>query len=80
MLLLTVEEPKVPLSGGLSGFVALRCYAEECAFSLSSRMHRTPQTPDLAHKRGRVCVRGGNRKDKISLRTGGAGNGGAIIS
>ena len=27
----------VPLSGGLVGFVALRCYAEECAFSLSTQ-------------------------------------------
>ena len=30
-----MEGPKVPLSGGLVGFVALRCYAEECAFSVS---------------------------------------------
>ena len=37
MLLLTVEGPKVPLSRGLFGFVALRCYAEECAFSLSTQ-------------------------------------------
>ena len=35
MLLLTVEGPKVPLSRGFFGFVALRRYAEECAFSLS---------------------------------------------
>ncbi len=27
----------VPLGGGLNGFVALRCYAEECAFSLSTQ-------------------------------------------
>ena len=27
----------VPLSGGLIGFVALRRYAEECAFSLSTQ-------------------------------------------
>ena len=27
----------VPLSGGLVGFEALRCYAEECAFSLSTQ-------------------------------------------
>jgi hypothetical protein len=27
----------VPLSGRLVGFVALRCYAEECAFSLSTQ-------------------------------------------
>ena len=38
MLLLTVEGPKVPLSGGLFGFVELRCYAEECAFSLSTQV------------------------------------------
>ena len=37
MLLLTVEGPKVPLSRGLFGSVALRCYAEECAFSLSTQ-------------------------------------------
>ena len=37
MLLLMVEGPKVPLSRGLFGFVALRCYAEECAFSLSTQ-------------------------------------------
>ena len=37
MLLLKVEGLKVPLSGGLVGFVALRCYAEECAFSLSTQ-------------------------------------------
>ena len=37
MLLLTVEGPKVPLSRGLFGFVALRCYAEECALSLSTQ-------------------------------------------
>ena len=37
MLLLTVEGPKVPLSRGLFGCVALRCYAEECAFSLSTQ-------------------------------------------
>jgi hypothetical protein len=36
MLLLTVEGPKVPLSRGLFGSVALRCYADECAFSLST--------------------------------------------
>ncbi len=29
MLFLKVEGPKVPLSGGLFRFVALRCYAEE---------------------------------------------------
>ena len=27
----------MPLSRGLFGFVALRCYAEDCAFSLSTR-------------------------------------------
>ena len=27
----------MPLSGGLVGFVALRFYAEECAFSLSTQ-------------------------------------------
>ena len=27
----------MPFSGGLVGFVALRCYAEECAFSLSTQ-------------------------------------------
>ena len=37
MLLLTAEGPKVPLSRGLFGFVALRCYAEEFAFSLSTQ-------------------------------------------
>ncbi len=37
MLLLTVVGPKVLLSRGLFGFVALRCYAEECAFSLSTQ-------------------------------------------
>ena len=37
MLLLTVEGPKVPFSRGLFGCVALRCYAEECAFSLSAQ-------------------------------------------
>ena len=37
MLLLMVERPTVPLSKGLFGFVALRCYAEECAFSLSTQ-------------------------------------------
>jgi hypothetical protein len=38
MLLQTVKGPKVPLSGGLFGFVALlRCYAEKCAFSLSTQ-------------------------------------------
>jgi hypothetical protein len=37
MLLLTVEGPKAPLSRKLFGFVALRCYAEECAFSLSTQ-------------------------------------------
>ena len=37
MLLLTVEGPKVPLSRGLFGFVTPRCYAEECAFSLSTQ-------------------------------------------
>ena len=37
MLLLAVEGPKAPLSWGLFGFVALRCYAEECAFSLSTQ-------------------------------------------
>ncbi len=29
----------MPLSGRLFGFVALRCYAEECAFSLSTQAH-----------------------------------------
>ena len=38
MLLLAVEGPKVPLSRGLFGFVALWCYAEECAFSLSTQV------------------------------------------
>jgi hypothetical protein len=33
----TVEGPKLPLSRGLFGFVAMRCYAEECAFSLSTQ-------------------------------------------
>ncbi len=28
----------MPLSRGLFGFVALRCYAEECAFSLSTQV------------------------------------------
>ncbi len=37
LILLTVEGPAVPLSRGLFGFVALRCYAEECAFSLSTQ-------------------------------------------
>ena len=37
MLLLTVEGPKAPLSRGLSGFVALRCYAEECDISPSTQ-------------------------------------------
>jgi hypothetical protein len=37
LILLTVEGPTVPLSRGLFGFVALRCYAEECAFSLSTQ-------------------------------------------
>ncbi len=37
VLLLTVDGPKVPLSKGFFGFVALRCYAEECAFSLSTQ-------------------------------------------
>ena len=27
----------MPLNGGLVGFSALRCYAEECAFSLSTQ-------------------------------------------
>ncbi len=40
MLLLTVDGPKVPLSRGLLGFVALRCYAEECAFSLITQARR----------------------------------------
>ncbi len=31
------EGTTVPLSGGLVGFVALRCYADECAFSLSTK-------------------------------------------
>jgi hypothetical protein len=39
VLLLTVEGPKVPLSRGLFEFVALRFYAEECAFSLSKQAH-----------------------------------------
>ncbi len=38
MRVLTVEGLKVPLSRGLFGFVALRCYAEECAFSLSTQV------------------------------------------
>jgi hypothetical protein len=29
--------PKLPLSRGLFGFVALRCYADKCAFSLSTQ-------------------------------------------
>jgi hypothetical protein len=37
LILLTVEGPRRPLEGGLVGFVALRCYAEECAFSLSTQ-------------------------------------------
>ena len=37
MLLLTVDGPKAPLSRGLFKFVALRCYAEEFAFSLSTQ-------------------------------------------
>jgi hypothetical protein len=37
LILLTVEGPVVPLSTGLFGFVALRCYAEEFAFSLSTQ-------------------------------------------
>ncbi len=37
LILLTVDGPTVPLSRGLFGFVALRCYAEECAFSLSTQ-------------------------------------------
>jgi hypothetical protein len=37
MLSLTVEGPKVPLSRGLFRFVALRRYADECAFSLSTQ-------------------------------------------
>ncbi len=37
MLLLAVEGPKVPLSRGLFGFVALRFYSEECAFSLRTQ-------------------------------------------
>jgi hypothetical protein len=36
----------VPLSGGLVGFVALRCYAEERAFSLSTQAQ--DHVPDLA--------------------------------
>ena len=36
----------VPLSGGLVGFVALQCYAEECAFSLST--HAQDHVWDLA--------------------------------
>jgi hypothetical protein len=31
----------VPLSGELVGFVALRCYAEECAFSLVTQAQET---------------------------------------
>ncbi len=37
LILLKVEGPKVPLSRGIFGFVALRCYAEESAFSLSTQ-------------------------------------------
>ncbi len=37
LILLTVDGPTVPLSRGLVGFVALRCYVEECAFSLSTQ-------------------------------------------
>jgi hypothetical protein len=37
MLLLAVEGLKVPFSRGLFGFAALRCYAEECAFFLSTQ-------------------------------------------
>ena len=37
LILLAVEGPKVPLSRGLVGFVALRLYAEECAFSLRTQ-------------------------------------------
>ncbi len=34
----------MPLSGGLVGFVAPRCYAEECAFSLSTQAQDTSGT------------------------------------
>ena len=37
LILLTMEGPTVPLSRGLFGFVALRCYAEECDFYLSTQ-------------------------------------------
>ncbi len=33
----------VPLVGGLVGFVALRCYAEECAFSLTEHTSTIPR-------------------------------------
>ncbi len=37
LILLTAKGPTVPLSRELFGFVALRCYAEESAFSLSTQ-------------------------------------------
>ena len=49
IFLLTVEGPKVPLSRGLFGFVALRCYAEECAFSLSTQaLYKTTSGTSLS--------------------------------
>ncbi len=38
----------MPLSEGLVGFVALRCYVEECAFSLSARSQAQDSAWDLA--------------------------------
>ncbi len=38
----------MPLSRGLFGFVALRCYAEKCAFSLSGRKHKTTSGTSLS--------------------------------
>jgi hypothetical protein len=35
----------VPLSGGLVEFVALRCYAGKCAFSLSTQAQEHKTTP-----------------------------------
>jgi hypothetical protein len=41
MILLAVEGTRCPLAGGLVGFVALQCYAQKCAFSLSTHKHKT---------------------------------------
>ncbi len=40
----------VPLSGGLVGFVALRCYAKERAFSLSTQALRTLSATSIRRK------------------------------